>query len=270
MVSYDFSDRVVLVTGAARGQGRSHAVKFAHHGADLVIADLPGEHRKAPYALGTVEELKETRDLVVAEQADCRIVEMDIANEEDVQRGVDEAMATFGRIDVLANNAGVAPVGGIIETSGDAWDLAFDVNVKGTWLCAKHVGRAMIEQGNGGRIVNTSSTTGLSAAPGLGAYSTSKHGVIALTKALAVELAPHGVTVNAVCPTTVDTPMTQGILQALDDDLAELAERAGPENLLGEIVEPEDVSEAFLWLSSDAARFVTGIALPVAGGSTAL
>ncbi|WP_408957599.1 mycofactocin-coupled SDR family oxidoreductase [Natrinema sp. 74] len=270
MVRYDFDGTTALVTGAARGQGRSHALRYAENGADVVATDVCDTADASTYELSGREQLEETVALAEERGADVIGLEMDVTDEAAVEAAVETAVAEFGGIDILANNAGVAPVGALLEIDEETWDLAVDVNLKGMWLTAKHVGRHMIDRGEGGRIVNTSSTAGLVASPGLGHYTAAKHGIIGLTKTLAAELAPHDVTVNAVCPTAVDTAMTSGIVESIDDDIAEIAEQSGPDNLLDEIMQPEDVSAAFMWLSSDDARFVTGVALPVAAGATAI
>lgn len=270
MVAYDFSGTVAFVTGAARGQGRAHAINYAKQGANVVAVDLGSGGADANTDVADAAELHETVERVESQGSRGLAVEADVSEEEQVEEAVDRALAEFGRIDFLANNAGVAPVGGLLDLDEETWDRTLDVDLKGMWLCAKHVGGHMVERGEGGRIVNTSSVAGLRASPGLGHYTAAKHGVIGLTKALAAELAPHGITVNAVCPTAVDTPMTAGIVESIDEDLAELAEQSGADNLLGEIVQPEDVSGAFLWLCSEDARFVTGATIPVDAGATIL
>ncbi|WP_101297253.1 mycofactocin-coupled SDR family oxidoreductase [Halegenticoccus soli] len=270
MAQYDFDGKVAFVTGAARGQGRSHAVSYAENGADVVVTDICETTEESKYELSGEEELAETVDAVESRGRDALAVKMDVSKEAEVEYAVEEALSEFGRIDILANNAGIAPVSGLMDLDEATWDATLDVNLKGMWLCAKHVGRHMIERGGGGRIVNTSSVAGMASSPGLGHYTAAKHGVIGLTKTLAMELAPHDVTVNAVCPSAVDTAMTSGIVETIDDDIAEIAEQSGPDNVLGDIIQAEDVSAAFMWLSSDDARFVTGIALPVAAGATAV
>ncbi|GAB3670169.1 mycofactocin-coupled SDR family oxidoreductase [Halopiger thermotolerans] len=270
MVTYDFDGQTALVTGAARGQGRSHALEYAEHGANVVATDVCETVDESPYELSGREQLEETVALAEERGAEAIGLEMDVTDEAEVEAAVETAVAEFGGIDILANNAGVAPVESLLDLEQETWDLAVDVNLKGMWLTAKHVGRHMVDRGGGGRIVNTSSTAGFVASPGLGHYTAAKHGVIGLTKTLAVELAPHDITVNAVCPTAVDTEMTSGIVEHIDDDIAEIAEQSGPDNLFADILQPEDVSAAFMWLSSEDARFVTGIALPVAAGATAL
>jgi SDR family mycofactocin-dependent oxidoreductase len=270
MVTYDFEGETAFVTGAARGQGRSHALRYAENGANVVATDVCDTAEASTYDLSGREQLEETVELAEERGAEAIGLEMDVTEEAEIEAAVETAVAEFGGIDVLANNAGVAPASALMELDQETWDLAVDVNLKGMWLTAKHVGTRMIERGEGGCIVNTSSTAGFVASPGLGHYTAAKHGVIGLTKTLAVELAPHDITVNAVCPTAVDTAMTGGIVEHIDDDVADLAEQSGADNLLDEIVQPEDVSAAFMWLSSDDARFVTGVALPVAAGATAL
>jgi SDR family mycofactocin-dependent oxidoreductase len=270
MVDYDFTGQVAFVTGAARGQGRSHALRYAEHGANVVATDVCETPDETDYDLADDEELAETVALVEERGVDAIGVEMDVSAAGDVERAVERALSEFGRIDFLANNAGVAPPTGLLELDEATWDRTLGVNLKGMWLCAKHVGQHMVDRDDGGRIVNTSSTAGFVASPGLGHYTAAKHGVIGLTKTLAAELAQYDVTVNAVCPTAVDTPMTGGIVESIGSEMADIAERSGPDNLLGEIVQPEDVSAAFMFLSSDEARFVTGVALPVAAGATAL
>ncbi len=270
MTIYDFDGRVAFVTGAARGQGRSHVLRFAENGADIVAADICETPEESTYELSGEEELAETVTMAEERGATALGVQMDVSDANDVERGVDRALDEFGRIDVLVNNAGVAPVSGLLDLDEETWDATLDVNLKGMWLCAKHVGQHMADRGEGGSIVNTSSTAGYVSSPGLGHYTAAKHGVLGLTKTLAMELAQYDVTVNAVCPSAVDTPMTGGIVDSIGEEMAEIAEQSGPDNVLGEIVEPEDVSAAVLWLASDDARFVTGIGLPVAAGATAI
>lgn len=270
MVEYDFDGQVAFVTGAARGQGESHAVAYARHGADVVATDICETPDESKYELSGREQLTETVEACEEAGADAIGVKMDVSKEADVEYALDEALDEFGRVDILANNAGIAPVAPLLEMDEATWDKTLDVDLKGMWLTAKHVGGHMVERGGGGRIVNTSSTAGFVASPGLGQYTAAKHGVIGLTQTLAAELAPHDITVNAVCPTAVDTEMTSGIVETIGEDIAEIAEKSGPDNLFTDILQPEDVSAAFLWLSSEDARFVTGVALPVAAGATAV
>ena len=270
MVEYDFNGKVALVTGGARGQGRSHALRYAEHGAAVVVTDIAAEDGPSAYETATTDDLNETVDRIEDGGGTALGVRMDVSREQEVKRVVGRAIDEFGRIDFLANNAGIAPVSGLLDLEESTWEETIDVDLKGMWLCAKHVGRHMRERDGPGRIINTSSTAGLFASPGLGHYSAAKHGVIGVTKTLAAELAADDVTVNAVCPTAVDTPMTSEIVESIGGELAETAAYTQPDSLFDEILSPADVTAAFMWLSSEDARFVTGIALPVAAGATAV
>jgi len=272
MVDYDFGGQVAFVTGAAHGQGRSHAQHYARHGADVVLTDIGHNMDTVQYDLGTGDELRETADLVEDEGQDALTVEMDVRNEAAVEAAVEEAVDEFGKIDILANNAGIAHFGDLVEMDEATWDEMLDTNLKGVWLCSKHVGQHFVERGDGGKIVSTSSIYGLVAGPGSGHYIAAKHGVLGLTKTLALELAEYDVNVNAVCPTGVETPMISGVTEAYGEEaLEEATSMTGPWNIFeeGGMIESRDISEAYMWLSSDAARYVTGTAVPVDAGMTA-
>jgi SDR family mycofactocin-dependent oxidoreductase len=272
MPEYDFDGTVAFVTGAAHGQGRSHAQYYAKHGADVVVTDICENIETNPYDLGTSDELEETAQMVEDEGGDALTIEMDVRKEDEVKSAVDEAVEEFGKIDVLANNAGIFNASDMTEMDEAMWDDMIDTNLKGVWLCAKHVGQHFVERGDGGKIVSTSSTAGLVASPGAGHYTSAKHGVLGLTKTLALELAEYDVNVNAVCPTVVNTPMITGMSEAYGEEvLASMGELSGPFNVFDAEdpgIEASDISEAYMWLSSDAARYVTGIALPVDAGFT--
>ncbi len=270
--------KVAFITGAARGQGRSHAVRLADDGADIVAVDLCADTATVPYPLGTADELAETKSLVEAAGRRCATTTADVRSLEQLGAAVDLAKETFGGIDILVSNAG------IWSSSTDSWSLdeetwqtMIDVNLTGQWKTAKAVVPTMIEGGNGGAITITSSSIGLKATAGNVHYTSAKHGVIGLVRTLAHELAPHNIRVNAICPTAVKTTMiTNDALYALfRPDLASpsLADAEPPLadlNMLDvSLIEPSDVSAAISWLVSDDARYVTGIALPVDAGSTA-
>jgi SDR family mycofactocin-dependent oxidoreductase len=269
-----FEGRVALVTGAARGQGRSHALRFAAEGADLVLCDLPGTRiDTVPYDLATEDELRETARLV--EQAGRRAVAVpaDVRSTEDLERLVAQGLEAFGRIDVAVANAGIAGVSTIAEMSDAAWQNMLDVNLTGIFKTLRAVTPHMVERGYG-RIVATSSIVGRQGSANIGHYVAAKWGVIGLVKSLAIELAEHGVTVNAVCPTSVDTPMIQNeaferlflpdaeVIRKEDVEAAYTALNPQPVPW----VQPSDISDAVLFLASDEARFITGDALPVALG----
>jgi SDR family mycofactocin-dependent oxidoreductase len=270
--------KVAFITGAARGQGRSHAVRLAEDGADIVAVDLCADVETVPYPLGTADELAETAKLVEAAGRRCATAIADIRSLEQLGAAVDLAKETFGQIDILVSNAG------IWSGSTDSWSLdeetwqtMIDINLTGQWKTAKAVIPTMIEGGSGGAITITSSSIGLKATTGNVHYTSAKHGVIGLVRTLAHELAPHNIRVNAVCPTTVNSPMiTNDALYSLfrpdleSPSLADAEPGLNDLNLLDvTMMEPAEVSAAISWLVSDDARYVTGIALPVDAGSTA-
>jgi NAD(P)-dependent dehydrogenase (short-subunit alcohol dehydrogenase family) len=273
MPEYDFSDVVAIVTGAARGQGRSHTLGFAEHGASVVAVDIGHDREDVAYSLGTAEGLAETVEKANATDGEAIAVEADISNPAAVEAAVEAATEEFGGIDVLANNAGVAtPVEGI-DIDERTWDAVLDINLRGTFLCTRAVARHMVERGEGGRIISTGSSASLIGQYGLAHYAASKHGIVGLTKTLALELAEHDITVNAVCPTAVETPMVPETMEVYGAAVFErIGEFGGPGNLLDEgsqTIPPGAVTDAYLWLASDAARYVTGVALPVDAGNTA-
>ncbi|MGQ4555476.1 mycofactocin-coupled SDR family oxidoreductase [Halobellus sp. GM3] len=273
MVSYDFSGQVAFVTGAAHGQGRSHAQHYAKHGADVVVTDIAGNMGTVPYDLGTSDELEETASLVEDEGQEALSIQMDVRDESQVEAAVGEALNEFGRIDILANNAGIVTVSDATELDEAMWDEVIDTNLKGVWLCSKHVGKHFIERGDGGKIVTTTSQAGMTGNPGIVHYVASKWGVVGITKTLALELAEYDVNVNAVAPSVVNTPMVPGMVEAYGEEaLGAIGEMAGPMNIFSPEdpgIDPSYISEAYMWLSSDAARYVTGIVLPVDTGHTA-
>ncbi|WP_199723050.1 mycofactocin-coupled SDR family oxidoreductase [Halobellus sp. Atlit-38R] len=269
--TYDFSGQVAFVTGAGRGQGRSHAVAYAEHGADVVVTGLSRGIETSQYPLATAEDLDETVRRVEATGQRALRLRVDVRDEAQVEAAVGRAVDEMGKIDILANNAGIWNVTDLVEMDERRWDELVDSNLKGAWLCAKHVGQHFINRGEGGRIVSTASTAGLVGSKGSGHYAAAKHGVVGLTKALALELAEYDVTVNAVAPTGVATPMIDGILETVGEGaLNAVSDASGSMNVLDEqLIDPRDVTEAYLWLASDAARYVTGVTLPVDAGMLA-
>jgi SDR family mycofactocin-dependent oxidoreductase len=270
MVEYDFGGQVAFVTGAAHGQGRSHAQHYAKHGADVAVVDLNENKETVPYDLGTEDELAETADLVEEEGQDALPIEADVSVEEEVEAAVDQAIDHFGHVDILANNAGIESISELTEMDEAMWDELIDVNLKGVWLCSKHVGKHFVERGDGGKIVSTSSTAGQAGVPGNGHYVAAKHGVIGLTKTLALELAEYDVNVNCIGPTAINTQMVQGMIESAGEEfMEEIGALSGPTNVFEPedgMIEESDISEAYMWLSSDAARYVTGTYLPVDAG----
>jgi NAD(P)-dependent dehydrogenase (short-subunit alcohol dehydrogenase family) len=269
-VAYDFGGAAVLVTGAARGMGRDIARRFALAGAQVVASDVGGEVDGVGYGVGTAADLEETVASIREAGGVAHAVCADVRSEDEVAALVGETVSRLGRLDVLVSNAGVYTGAPVTELSEAAWDAAVDVNLKGPFLCAKHAARHMVERGGGGRIVTISSTSALVGIPNQAGYQASKHGVVGLTRTLALELAPHGVTVNTVCPTVVYTPMLDHLMELGAAYFQEVARLCGASTVFPglDALDCRDVSEAVLWRASDAARYVTGIALPVDGGFT--
>jgi (+)-trans-carveol dehydrogenase len=269
--------KVAFVTGAARGQGRSHAVRLARDGADIIAIDACATPDWLSYPLATEADLAQTVKDV--EELDRRIIarQADIRDLGAVQGALDEGVAALGgRLDVVAANAA------IISWPQDLWaiDVAefrelIDVTLTGTFITIKAAVPHMIAAGNGGSIVLTSSGAAITAGKGLGDYKAAKNGVLALKDTLAYELAEHFIRVNAVCPTAVDTPMIQNerLHRAFRPDLEnpgreDVKDGFAEMNLLPiPWVDPVDISNAIVWLCSDAARYVTGITLPVDAGN---
>ncbi|MBD3924248.1 mycofactocin-coupled SDR family oxidoreductase [Nocardioides cavernae] len=263
--------KVAFITGAARGQGRSHALRLASEGCDIVALDLAAPLATVPYPMPGTEDLAETATSVqalgraiIAEQADVR-------DRSAVERVVAQGLERFGKIDIVIANAGISPEKPEDHDPFATWDDVIDINLKGVWNTAHAALPSMIERGEGGSIVVISSVQGLSGRGGTGtaagdAYVASKHGVVGLMRTWANWLAPHGIRVNSVQPCGVETPMV--VNDALPAFFAKYpASAASLTNLLPvEVVQPEDISSAVAWLVSDEARYVTGITLPVDAG----
>ncbi|HEY2205014.1 MAG TPA: mycofactocin-coupled SDR family oxidoreductase [Pseudonocardia sp.] len=269
--------KVALITGAARGQGRAHAVRLAEEGAQIVAVDICSSFDTVPYAGATSEDLATTTKLV--EDLDRRIIsrQADVRDSSALRSVVDEAVAEFGHIDIVSANAGIASFAPSWELTDDVWQEMIDVNLTGVWKTAKAVIPRMIEQGTGGSIILTSSTAGLVAFGNLAHYTAAKHGVVGLMKVLAIELAPHSIRVNSVHPTTVDTPMIDNPgVRSLFVPQLENPSKEDAEELMKAMhalpipwVEAVDISNAVLFLASDEARYITGVQLPVEAGGTA-
>jgi SDR family mycofactocin-dependent oxidoreductase len=258
--------KVALVSGAARGQGRAHAVRLAQEGADVIAFDVCRQLGTVPYAMAMPDDLAETVKLV--EGLDGRIVarEADVRDAAAVQAVVDEGVREFGRLDVVCANAGIVSFAeNAWSLTDEQWDETIAVNLTGVWKTVRAAVPAMIEAGNGGCIVLTSSTAGLKGMARIGHYVSAKHGLVGLMRTLAVELAPHSIRVNTVHPTGVNTPMV------VNDYTAQFRESGeGQSNITNllpvPLVEPEDIANALVWLASDEARYVTGMTLPVDAG----
>src|SRR3984893_2593426 len=268
--------KVAFITGAARGQGRSHAVRLAEEGADIIAVDICAQIGSVPYEMATPADLAETVREV--ESLDRRIVaaEADVRDYAALKAALDDGVAQLGGLDIVSANAGIASFAPAADLEEATWQDMIDVNLTGVWHAAKAAIPHLIAGGRGGSIVLTSSTAGLVALPNMAHYVAAKHGVVGLMRTLALELAPHSIRVNSVHPTGVNTPMVQNeptmrvFLPGVENPTAEqYAKAMGALNALPiPWVEPRDVSNAVLFLASDEARYITGVTLPVDAGST--
>lgn len=268
-MSRSLEGKVCLVTGAARGQGRSHARRLALEGASIVAFDVCAPVGELEYPPATKAELMETIDLV--ESNGGRIVPRvgDVRVQTDLDAAVADAMEHFGRLDVVVANAGICKWGRFWEFDDEDWASIVDVNLTGVWRTFKAAAPTMIEQGEGGSLIAISSVAGIKALPGQAHYAASKHGVVGLVKAAAIELGEYSIRVNSIHPWGVDTPMAHdpGVTRTLDKHprYSTSLGVAMEEPLLAE---PDDISDAVVYLASDASRCVTGIQLPVDMGAT--
>ncbi|SNS83602.1 (+)-trans-carveol dehydrogenase [Geodermatophilus saharensis] len=268
--------KVAFITGAARGQGRAHAIRLAEEGADVIAVDICQDIATVPFPGATEADLRETVKAV--EALDRRIVaqQADVRDLGALQRVVDEGLSQFGHIDVVCANAGIGSMAPALELTEEQWQDVVDVNLTGVWKTVKAAAPSMVERGQGGSIVLTSSAAGLMAYPNLAHYTAAKHGVTGLMRVLAVELAPHMIRVNSVHPTTVDTPMVQNPAtyelftgrQGVSRE--EAVEAFKPLNALPiPWIEAVDVSNAILYLASDESRYVTGTTMVIDAGAMA-
>ncbi len=249
-----FEDKTVLITGGASGIGRAAALAFCESGAKVVVADLDAEN-----AVATADEAR-------ARGGEAISVTVDVASAASVDHMLRECVKRFGRVDIAINNAGVELEWAPIADGDEAlFDKIVAINLKGVWLCLRTEVRQMLTQGSGA-IVNTASIAAMAAAPNMAAYSASKHGVIGLTRTVAVEYAKKGIRVNAVCPGVIDTAMTERAISKGDDGIENYLPGIHP---MGRIGTAEEVVAAMQWLCSDAASFTTGAVLPVEGGRLA-
>ena len=264
--------RVALITGGARGQGRSHALRLASEGADIAVCDIVAALRTTPYPPATQADLEETARRVRELGRRCLTFQADVRDGAQMQQVVAQTLAEFGKIDILVANAGIVSYAPAWELTEQQWDEVIDVNLKGVWLATRAVIPHMIAR-RSGRIICIASAAGLHGFANLAHYTAAKHGVIGLVRALAIELAPYMITVNAVCPSVVNTDIVMNAATyrlfagGKEATLEEVTPIFRELNLLPvPWIEPEDVSGAVLWLASDDARYVTGIALPVDAG----
>jgi (+)-trans-carveol dehydrogenase len=268
--------KVAFISGAARGQGRAHAVRLAQEGADIIAVDICKQIDSVRIPLSTPEDLAETADLVKGHNRRIYTAEVDVRDYDALKAAVDAGVEQLGRLDIIVANAGIGNGGATLDKTGEGdWTDMIDVNLGGVWKTVKAGVPHILAGGRGGSIILTSSVGGLKAYPHTGHYVAAKHGVVGLMRTFAVELGAQNIRVNSVHPTNVNTPlfMNEGTMKLFRPDL----ENPGPDDMkvVGQLmhtlpigwVEPEDIANAVLFLASDEARYVTGVTLPIDGGS---
>jgi SDR family mycofactocin-dependent oxidoreductase len=271
-------NKVAFITGAARGQGRSHAVRLAQEGCDIIAIDICAQIETVPFAMGTEEDLAETVRLVEAEDRRIIASTADVRDFEQLKGAVDAGVAELGRLDIVACNAGISGFGSVIDITQQEWDDVIAVDQTGVWLTCKATVPHIRAHGEGGSIIITSSAAGLHAFANLAHYASAKHGLVGLMRVLAVELGPDGIRVNSIHPTQVDTPML--INDAIFPLFVPDKEHPGKEDLAVVSqamhtlpipwVEAVDISNALVFLVSDEGRYITGVPLPVDAGCALL
>ena len=266
-----FEGKVVLITGAARGQGRAHARRFAAEGANVIAVDacapiLPD----VAYEAASVEDLQETARLVEQEGRGIVAHVADVRDQAALDAAVAEGLDRFGRLDVIVANAGVASYHLTWEVPEEHWATVLDVNLTGVWRTVKAGLPAMIDAGNGGAITFISSAAGLRGYSYLGHYAATKHGLVGLMRSLALEVGQYDIRVNTIHPGAVDTVMGNDpdVRRIIAEDPRTTAAYTGQRPLDGGAQKVDDISNALLWISSDEARMVTGITLPIDAGAS--
>jgi SDR family mycofactocin-dependent oxidoreductase len=270
--------RVAFVTGAARGQGRAHAIRLAREGADVIISDICATVSDTiPYPGTTPEDLRETVQLVEAEGRKVLAREVDVRDDAAVRQLVADGVEQFGRLDILVANAGVLSWGRLWELTDEQWNTVIDVNLTGTWRTLRAVVPAMIDAGNGGSIIVVSSSAGLKATPGNGHYAASKHGLTALTNTLALEVGEYGIRVNSIHPYSVATPMTEndammGVFAAHPSFLhgfspmPYLPTGQSATGKLSDFMNVDEVADVVVWLAGDNSATLSGSQINVDRG----
>ena len=270
--------RVAFVTGAARGQGRAHAVRLAREGADVIISDICAPVSDTiPYPGTTPEDLRETVRLVEAEGRKVLAREVDVRDDAAVRQLVADGVEQFGRLDILVANAGVLSWGRLWELTDEQWNTVIDTNLTGTWRTLRAVVPAMIEAGNGGSIVVVSSSAGVKATPGNSHYAASKHGLTALTNSLALEAGEYGIRVNSIHPYSVATPMTEndammGVFAAHPSYLHGFAPMPylpvgqSATGKRSDFMTVDEVADVVVWLAGDTSATLSGSQISVDRG----
>ena len=247
--------KVAIITGAGSGMGRATSLLFAKEGAKVVAADFKAESGQ------------ETVKMVKDNGGEAIFVEANVAKEKDVENMVDTAIKTYGKLDILYNNAGIAPSNvPFLELTEEIWDLYMNVNLKGVFFGCQYAIKAFKAAGNGGVIINAAALAGILPSPLKAHYNSTKGGVILLTKSLAIEMAEFGIRVNAIAPGPTMSPMLQNLIDSSTPEYLKILYSAVP---LGRFVKPEDIAKTALFLASDESDMITGVILSVDGGMSA-
>lgn len=264
-----FDGKVAFITGGARGQGRSHAINLARHGTDVIILDICQQIPSVEYSMSTPDDLATAVELVEAEGRSALGIQGDVRRLYDIEDALRRGLERFGRLDSVVANAGIMPTTGDPAEQIDAWQSAIDTMLSGVYYTLYAASKPMLEAGRGGSMVITNSTVGLRAAayksqllgPGRVGYHAAKHGLVGIMRSFAMGLGPDKIRVNAVHPMGVRTPMIENEFFAKDISDAPPGFMTNVRGV--DLVEPQDISEAVLWLLSDSSRYVTGASIPV-------
>ena len=254
---FDLTGKGAIVTGGAVGIGQAIAFRLAEAGAGVMITDIK------------LEAAEQTASEIVARGGKAHAIQADASSEADAAKAVSAAVNTLGGLDILVNNAGIYPISPVLEITAEKWDRVFDVNLRGVLLYSQTAAREMINAGHGGKIVNMASMEGLHPREDMAHYTTSKAGVIMLTQAMALELAHHGILINAVAPGGIATPGTVAVgaeLAAAGKSLDQITGSFMARLPMGRMGEPDDVAKVVLFLASGAADYVTGTVTLIDGG----
>jgi (+)-trans-carveol dehydrogenase len=268
-------DKVAIITGVARGLGRSAAVRLAQEGARIVGLDICSDIASVQYEMASPDDLRETVRLVEAVGGRIDAFEADVRDQAALHRIAQHAIETYGRLDIVSVNHGIASFGRLWEVTDEQWDDMIGINLTGVFTTIRAVVPRMIEAGNGGAIVLMSSVGGIRGLANVGPYVATKHALNGMTKTLANEVGPYGIRVNALCPGNVETAMV--LNQAFGRFIYPNQDHVSAEEIASALrgvhvfdipwVSPDDISNALLYLVSDEGRYVTGVALPVDGGT---
>jgi (+)-trans-carveol dehydrogenase len=273
-VSRSLEGKVALITGAARGQGRSHALKLASMGADIIALDVCEDNHTTSYGGGTAEDLAQTVKEVEALDRRIHAAKADVRSYDELAAEIDQGVAELGRLDIVCANAGILSQGKAHELSEDTWMDMIDINLNGVWRTTKAATPHLIESGGGGSIIITASGAALHGVPNIAHYVAAKTGVVGLMRTISIELAPHRIRANAISPTNVNSDMIQNealyklylphLEKPTKDEFAAATSATHPMGIPW--VEIEDVSNVVAFLASDESRYITGMQVPIMAG----